>query len=142
MTLLKELFYPTPIYFMDLEGGAELNQFLVPRVYAWRDREEKGVVRSNLRQMGAWHSPTNMHTMPEFELIVNKITAAVKQAYVDRHYHPDYPAHCLNMWANINPPGGYNRSHTHPGSLWSGVYYVQTPEACGRVIYTDPRPPT
>jgi uncharacterized protein (TIGR02466 family) len=29
------------------------------------------------------------------------------------------------MWANINPPGGYNRAHTHPNSLWSGVYYVK-----------------
>ena len=30
-----------------------------------------------------------------------------------------------NMWANVNPPGGYNRAHIHPNCTWSGVYYVK-----------------
>ena len=45
-----------------------------------------------------------------------------------------------NMWANINPPGGYNMPHVHPNSLFSGVYYVKTPPNCGRLICQDPRP--
>jgi hypothetical protein len=43
------------------------------------------------------------------------------------------------MWANINPPGGYNRTHIHPNSLWSGVYYVKTPKNCGHLKLEDPR---
>jgi hypothetical protein len=30
----------------------------------------------------------------------------------------------LHVWANVNAPGGFNRFHTHAGSTWSGVYYV------------------
>ena len=39
------------------------------------------------------------------------------------------------MWANINHKYSYNRFHTHPGSLWSGVYYVQSPPNCGSILF-------
>ena len=29
-----------------------------------------------------------------------------------------------NIWININPPGSYNHLHSHVGSVFSGVYYV------------------
>jgi uncharacterized protein (TIGR02466 family) len=45
-----------------------------------------------------------------------------------------------NMWANINPPGGYNAPHIHPNSLFSGVYYVKTPNKSGKLSCMDPRP--
>jgi uncharacterized protein (TIGR02466 family) len=32
----------------------------------------------------------------------------------------------LHAWANVNRQGDFNRIHTHPGSTWSGVYYVDT----------------
>ena len=32
-----------------------------------------------------------------------------------------------NMWVNINGYKDYNIPHTHPGSQFSGVYYVDTP---------------
>ena len=44
-----------------------------------------------------------------------------------------------NMWANVNPPGGYNRAHLHPNCTWSGVYYVKTPKKCGGLKMKDPR---
>ena len=43
------------------------------------------------------------------------------------------------MWANINPPGGMNRAHQHPNSLWSGVYYIKTPKKCGHLKIEDTR---
>jgi uncharacterized protein (TIGR02466 family) len=43
------------------------------------------------------------------------------------------------MWANINPPGGMNRAHIHPNSLWSGVYYVKAPKNSGQLKVEDPR---
>ena len=43
------------------------------------------------------------------------------------------------MWANINPPGGMNRAHQHPNSLWSGVYYIKAPKNCGNLKIDDPR---
>jgi uncharacterized protein (TIGR02466 family) len=45
------------------------------------------------------------------------------------------------MWANINPPGGMNRAHQHPNSLWSGVYYIKAPKNSGHLKIDDPRSP-
>lgn len=137
--LNKELFFPTPIYFVDLEGSEAINAYLKTRIYAWRDQDPSGIVRSNARKAGAWHSPTTMSSMPEYSLFVNKVNAAVNSVFTDQRYSAQHKAACQNMWANINPGGGYNRSHTHPGALWSGVYYVQTPPDCGQVVFQDPR---
>ena len=43
------------------------------------------------------------------------------------------------MWANISPRYAFNRHHSHPGVLWSGVYYVKAPPQCGRILFSDPR---
>jgi uncharacterized protein (TIGR02466 family) len=31
-----------------------------------------------------------------------------------------------HAWANANRQGNFNVMHTHPGSTWSGTYYVDT----------------
>ena len=45
-----------------------------------------------------------------------------------------------NMWANINPPGGYNAPHIHANSHFSGVYYIKAPKDSGKLVCNDPRP--
>src|SRR5215217_9029755 len=48
-------------------------------------------------------------------------------------------------WINVNPTGAYNTPHDHPGNLWSGTYYVTTPDAgdasgaSGRIEFIDSR---
>jgi uncharacterized protein (TIGR02466 family) len=44
-----------------------------------------------------------------------------------------------NMWANVNYPGGYNRPHLHPNSLFSGVYWIKTPVKSGHLMLYEPR---
>ena len=44
----------------------------------------------------------------------------------------------MNYWINFNGKGGYNRSHNHPQAHFSGVYYVQAPENCGRIFFDNP----
>jgi len=139
MTLKKELFFPTPVFFQDIADADQLNAMLKLRIQSWQEREEKGITRSNVEQVGSWHSPTTMFQMPEFEFFSMKITQVVNEIYKEQKYHENFIAQPINMWANVNPKNAYNRSHTHPGSLWSGVYYVQTPENCGKITFSDPR---
>ena len=140
MNLNKEFFFPTITYFADLEDAAALNQYLKTRIYAWRDLDQDGITRSNTKRAGAWHSHTTMNVLPEYKLFVDQVNAVMAKVFEDQLYSDQYFASCHNMWANVSPKGGYNRSHVHPGSLWSGVYYVQTPEHSGRIIFQDPRP--
>jgi uncharacterized protein (TIGR02466 family) len=43
-----------------------------------------------------------------------------------------------NFWININPTGGTNKPHSHPGSVFSGVIYLKTPENCGKINFINP----
>lgn len=135
----KELYFPTQIYFCDLPGSEKLNANLLRSIYAMRDADPDGVVRSNVRQIGSWHSATDLNRRPEFGKLAELLTGMVQQIYRNLNYLKDSEAICDNMWANVNPRHGYNRLHTHPNVLWSGVYYVQTPSNSGRIYFRDPR---
>ena len=43
-----------------------------------------------------------------------------------------------NMWFNISLYKDTNRSHNHPFTDISGVYYVKTPEKCGNITFEHP----
>jgi uncharacterized protein (TIGR02466 family) len=47
------------------------------------------------------------------------------------------------VWANVHRKSGSNAAHAHPGSFWSGVYYVaagDTSGSCGGELRLfDPR---
>ena len=44
----------------------------------------------------------------------------------------------FNIWFNVNQYKDNNSSHFHPFSVYSGVYYVETPENCGSIIFEHP----
>lgn len=138
--LQRELYFPTLIYFQDLPDSRELNQAIRPHIYALRSSDPEGIVRSNVKRMGAWHSGLDLHQREGLRSLTSAILAAVQKIHDDLGYDPAYEPVFDNMWANINPKYGYNRNHIHPHVLWSGVYYVQAPPDSGRIFFTDPRP--
>lgn len=127
----RDLFFPTPIYFTDLADTDALNYELKSRIYAWRDADPDGTFRTNVPQVGGWHSATDMHTRREFNRLTLEIFEFVQGVFDHLGYSPDHEPACDSMWANINPRYAYNRHHSHPHALWSGVYYVQTPPNSG-----------
>ena len=130
--MFRELHFPTPVYIADIEHTT-LNQELEKDIIAWSN-QDKGVVRTNVK---SWHSPTNMNELPEYQKLVSMLYEAQKTIYDQEHLNSE-PV-LGNMWANINPPGGMNRAHQHPNSLWSGVYYVKAPKNSGHLKIDDPR---
>ena len=130
--MFRELHFPTPIYIADIEHPT-LNQELERDIVAW-SKKDKGITRTNVQ---GWHSHTNMHELPEYQKLVSMLLASQKTVYEQEHYESE--AVLGNMWANVNPPGGMNRAHQHPNSLWSGVYYVKAPKNCGHLKIDDPR---
>lgn len=135
----RELYFPTAIYFLNLDDAAELNAELAAHILAWRAEIPKGIVRSNVERVGAWHSPVDMHRRPEYHRLAVQILDSMAVVFNDQGYDPEYEPALSLMWANISPRYGFNRHHTHPGVLWSGVYYVRAPENSGRILFTDPR---
>ena len=130
--MFRELYFPTPIYIADIKHPT-LNQELERDIISWSNRD-KGMIRTNIK---GWHSDTNMNELPEYAKLVDMLYSAQRTIY-DQEYYESEPF-LGNMWANINPPGGMNRAHIHPNSLWSGVYYVKAPQNSGQLKIEDPR---
>jgi uncharacterized protein (TIGR02466 family) len=130
--MFRELHFPTPIYIADIDHPT-LNQELERDIMAWANKD-KGITRTNIQ---GWHSTTDMHELPEYQKLVSMLYACQKTIYDQEHL--DSESYLGNMWANINPPGGSNRAHQHPNSLWSGVYWIKTSKNCGHLKIDDPR---
>ena len=103
-----------------------------------------GVDKSN---RGGWHSEGNLfrHKVPCIQRLSEAAQASVFEATrsVTSKVKPEDLKLKLFAWMNVNPPGGFNAPHTHPGAHWSGVYYVSQPKIetgnSGMVEFIDPR---
>ena len=118
--------FTSPVLEQQWNDTAALNETL-RTVILDRRAASRGVRYSNV---GGWHSE------PDFEAwsgdagktLTNMVIEQVNRA--TQHYLRTMRASQrrivwrITMWANVNEAGHYNRSHTHPGATWSGVYYV------------------
>ena len=132
--MIKEYFFPTIIYIKDLPNANELNTYLEKHIIDWSN-QDKGVSKTNVN---GWHSQTDMNQRKEYEPLIQELFQMQKEIIEEEHL--DIEPRLGNMWANINPPGGYNNSHIHPNSLFSGVYYIKGQPNSGRLSLMDPRP--
>ena len=64
--------------------------------------------------------------------LINEIHFAV-EAIHQTHRHGTVAF--LNAWINISRKGSRNVNHCHPGSIYSGVVYIQFPEDSGNLIF-------
>tara|TARA_R110000803_G_scaffold36765_4_gene79015 strand:+ start:1823 stop:2410 length:588 start_codon:yes stop_codon:yes gene_type:complete len=127
-----DLVFPTVIYVEDF-GSLEFNQYLEKNILEWQ-KKDKGMLKTNVN---GWHSKDDMHLKEEYKPLVQDLYKAQKIIYEKEKY--ELEPILGNMWANINYSGGYNKPHVHPNSLWSGVYYIKTPENCGDLVIDDPK---
>lgn len=99
--------------------------------------------------IGGWHSTRDFATwggrqgeelLALARLVATKLTS-------DRNGAPVKPDWTVEAWANVNGPGDSNACHYHPGSFWSGTYYVNDggcaddPALGGEFEMLDPRGP-
>jgi|TARA_B100001094_G_scaffold90898_1_gene86930 uncharacterized protein (TIGR02466 family) len=130
----REFWFSIPFFYFDIENSKELNRELISDIYKWKEEDKDGVGRSNKQ---GWHSTITMHFREEFSKITNTINDAQKSLSIEEGYNSDWPLTVESMWANVSPKHAYNTFHTHPNALWSGVYYVQSPENCGRIKFLN-----
>ena len=142
------LVWPTPIFNRVYPDTDEMNARLL-KIIRQKEKDDQGITKSII---GGWHSADDVHTWryPEVERLIGFISDAVTEltklstglAEAKISAETTYIA-----WANILRQGGYNKAHTHPGSAWSGVYYVESgiddnldiPEESGCIEFFDPR---
>ena len=116
--MIKEQFFPTTIYAKDIN----IDNDLLTNVIVDMSKKDSGVKKTN---MHGWHSKNLDASNKEFEPLINELYNMQNEIYQEEWL--DRKPVLGNLWANLNPPGGYNKPHIHPNSLWSGVYYVKAP---------------
>ena len=132
--MITEHHFPTMIYIKDLPDSEKLNKYLEDHIMRW-SQDDKGVSKTNA---GGWHSETNMNTKKEYNPLTTELFNMQEEIYQKEKLNRK-PV-LGNMWANINYPGCFNRPHIHPNSLFSGVYFIKTPQKSGNLMVYDPRP--
>ena len=132
-------YFPTLIFSVKVPGSEVLNAHLIEAIYAERERDKSGVRKSNFPELGGWHSHVKLHKDGTYAGLVKCVDEAGAMMCRELGYHRSYRLRIGTMWSIINPPGGLNRAHIHPGCIWSGVYYVQAPKNSGRIEFIDPR---
>ena len=139
------ILFGTPIIVDDLADAATLNAALSTTIFE-REKSHPGTQHSNL---GGWQSDWDMDRWggaPAIKLLaIGRNTA--NKVTTDRAGKPVSIAWKANMWANVNRTGHANEFHSHPGSFWSAVYYVDDggidadPALGGELEFMDPRGP-
>ena len=130
----REALFPTPVYYKDLPNCVELNNYLFNHIKNWAATTP---TEQKTNSGTGWHSPTDMNTKEEYNPLTKELFKMAEDCNKDYGIAPSLGLG--NMWANINPPGAYNKTHTHPNSLWSGVYYIRVPKDSGKFFIEDPR---
>ena len=110
-----------------------MNRELVRDIYKWKEEDKEGVQRSNRH---GWHSMIIMHLREEFDKITNAINDA-QQSYQHKKVIIQTELNCRQyVGKRIALRNMHIICFIHfPNALWSGVYYVQCPEDCGRIKF-------
>ena len=127
-----EFVFPTPIIMFDMEYD---ENDLIKKIYEYKEQTDPdGVVKSN---EGGYHSNYRSHEDPLFcdftEDLNNKIGRVIEQ-----HTTLNGRINMRQFWFNINPPGAFNKKHTHPESHFSGVMWIKVPKKSGNLIFDNP----
>ena len=136
-------YFATPVVVSELPDPTDLNTRLRDIIMA-REKTSPSTDHSNL---GGWQSSWDFaewggepgHTVLDAAMrLAGRMTA-------DRAGKPVNVRWKTIAWANINRTGHGNEFHTHPGSYWSAVYYVDDggiaddPGLGGELEIQDPR---
>ena len=140
------LLWPTPVLQHCFEGADALNPVLADIIHR-RESDDGGISKS---VVGGWHSREDVMGWPEPEIgqlrdwIIEAVTTLMLPT-TGKDAATSNASGTISAWANILRRGGYHRMHTHPGCVWSGVYYVGTGKSdpnnptSGRLELQDPR---
>ncbi len=115
--------FATP-FVIDRLQSAEGISALREAILAEQARDQAGVQISNL---GGWHSNTKMLEWggEAARALAHKAMTMADEA--TGFAYPDEASQSSwvpEMWANVSGRGHANQYHTHPGSFWSAVAYI------------------
>lgn len=110
-----------------------IQQDLINWIYDYKEKN-KSVSKSN---RGGWQSEANFIQQNKSFAPFLKCLTALLEEYI-KLYPVGTKFNLKNAWINVNPPGSYNISHTHPQSTLSGVLWIKCPKDSGNIMFESP----
>jgi uncharacterized protein (TIGR02466 family) len=143
LAIVTRQLFATPSASADTPDAAPRNELLRALILD-RRRSMPTIQASN---DGGWHSDRDLLAWggaPAAEVVM-MARAMANHLTRDREGREVQPDWIVTAWANVNGPGAGNICHYHPGSFWSGTYYVDDggihadPSLGGDFEMLDPR---
>lgn len=123
--------------FTSVDDKLEHQEKLIEYCYGMKEAYPNNYTRSTIN---GWQSPAFtpkqnpvFFKQPFFEDFWNQFLKTIEEIKI-KEGHQFYLG---NIWININSPGSYNLTHTHPGAMISGVYYVKVPKNSGGILFDN-----
>ncbi len=135
--------FATPVVIVHVPDAAALNAALKDTILK-RAEAAPSTDHSNL---GGWQSDWDMMDWggPATAKVLDLAKQTAGRMTQTRAGQPTNIEWAHNIWANVNRYGNANEGHIHPGSVWSGTYWVETggaeadPTLGGEFELYDPR---
>jgi|688.fasta_scaffold1087911_1 uncharacterized protein (TIGR02466 family) len=109
------------------------NKELLNEIYLIKS-QDNGKVMSNF---GGWQSSfyngDSISKYKQIKGLVDVIESSVKEIFKIWGIEKDNVL--KNIWFNVNSSGNFNLPHTHPGTLFSGTYYVDCDDNSGKIVF-------
>lgn len=138
-----EPLFATPVAVTPMPDAENISAGLRKTILA-RAESEPSTAHSN---MGGWQSSPDLEEWGGLEAgyLLTFVQQMADRLTADRAGNPAPQDWGLDVWANVNRAGHGNEFHTHPGCMWSAVYYVDDggaasdPSLGGQFEIQDPR---
>jgi len=134
----KDNWFTSPVFSGHWSDADEHNKKMLKEILRLR----KTVQSSNRSSVNGWQSVKKLQEFDFIQTFLDFVKVPIVQSLLDMNLDLSKNNLIISQaWANVNPPNSYNISHQHPDSFLSGVYYLQSPENSGNIIFEDPRNP-
>lgn len=128
--------FSSPIFVTDWEEHSQYKNNFQNNIL-----EMMKVSKSQSRSsVNGWQSVRNLYEHEFIKPLMDFIPICIFQTMVEMNVDLSKSKITISkMWANVNRPGSYNKSHQHNDSFISGVYYLDVPKDSGNIYFEDPR---
>ena len=130
--------FPLKVYNFLFKDKDRFNSELIKAINKYKKNEDS-IEKSN---KGGYHSLLDIHlkSIDVFNELNNRILDVVNGIIIESDYkHLDKIEELSSMWFIVNKENDYNTNHMHPGSWFSGAYYVKVPDNESKyLVFEDP----
>jgi uncharacterized protein (TIGR02466 family) len=101
---------------------------------------KKNDIGRSISNVGGWQSNdlniNNLGNYPTLYQLAKEMIKATNEVVQTMEIAEEVSI--SNFWCNVNKNKDFNLPHSHPQTIFSGVYYVKVPENSGDLIFERP----